>query len=119
MAGSVPGRRASETSQVLGYLFITLALPRLPAAVGAVLLFVQPVATLVLAAVLLGERPSPIQLTGVALVLGGVAFAAAPFRRRPAAAEGPGRPPLRPGRRPAGDLPETVAGSRDNGPAPR
>lgn len=70
------------TSQVLGYLFITLSLPRLPAAVGSLLLFVQPVATLLFAALLLGERPSPLQLAGVALVLGGVAAAAAPGRVR-------------------------------------
>ncbi len=70
------------TSQVLGYLFITVSLPRLPAAVGSILLFVQPVGTLVFAALLLGERPSPMQLAGVALVLGGVAVAAVPVRRR-------------------------------------
>lgn len=70
------------TSQVLGYLFITVSLPRLPAAVGSVLLFVQPVCTLVFAALLLGERPSPIQLAGVALVLGGVAVAAVPVHRQ-------------------------------------
>jgi drug/metabolite transporter (DMT)-like permease len=70
------------TSQVLGYLFITMSLPRLPATVGSILLFVQPVATLVFAALLLGERPSPMQLAGVALVLGGVAFAAVPTSRR-------------------------------------
>ncbi len=73
------------TSQVLGYLLITLSLPRLPAAVGSILLFVQPVVTLLLAARLLGERPSPAQLAGVALVLGGVVVAALPIRReRPA-----------------------------------
>lgn len=66
------------TSQVLGYLFITVSLPRLPAAVGSILLFVQPAATLVIAAIVLDERPSPLQLAGVALVLGGVALAAIP-----------------------------------------
>jgi drug/metabolite transporter (DMT)-like permease len=70
------------TSQVLGYLFITMSLPRLPAALGSILLFVQPVGTLVFAALLLGERPSPIQLAGVMLVLGGVTVAALPVRRR-------------------------------------
>jgi drug/metabolite transporter (DMT)-like permease len=70
------------TSQVLGYLFITVSLPRLSAAVGSILLYVQPVATLVLAALLLGERPSPMQLAGVMLVLGGVAVASLPLRRR-------------------------------------
>jgi drug/metabolite transporter (DMT)-like permease len=66
------------TTQVLGYLFITVSLPRLPAATGSVILFVQPVATLLLAGVLLGERPSPLQMAGVVLVLGGVAVAALP-----------------------------------------
>jgi drug/metabolite transporter (DMT)-like permease len=70
------------TSQVLGYLFITVSLPRLPAVVGSILLFVQPVCTLLFASLLLGERPSPSQLAGVALVLGGVAVAAVPVRRR-------------------------------------
>ena len=70
------------TSQVLGYLFITVSLPRLPAAVGSILLFVQPVGTLLVASVLLGERPSPAQLAGVVLVLGGVVIAAVPIRRR-------------------------------------
>ena len=76
------------TSQVLGYLFITMSLPRLPAALGSILLFVQPVGTLVFAAVLLGERPSQIQLAGVMLVLGGVTVAALPVRRRGAIARG-------------------------------
>jgi drug/metabolite transporter (DMT)-like permease len=74
------------TSQVVGYLFITMSLPRLPAALGSILLFVQPVGTLVFAALLLGERPSPTQLAGVTLVLGGVAIAAIPLRRRAAIA---------------------------------
>jgi drug/metabolite transporter (DMT)-like permease len=69
------------SSQVLGYLFITLSLPRLPAIVSSLLLFVQPVATMVLAALLLAERPSPLQLFGVALVLGGVVLAAVPVGR--------------------------------------
>ena len=70
------------TSQVLGYLFITVSLPRLPAATGSILLFVQPIFTLVFSALLLAERPSPLQLAGVGLVLGGVAVAAVPVRRR-------------------------------------
>ena len=48
------------TSQVLGYLFITVSLPRLPAATGSILLFVQPIFTLVFSAILLAERPSPL-----------------------------------------------------------
>ncbi len=69
------------TSQVIGYLLITSGLPRLPAIVGSILLMVQPVATMALGVVLLGERPSPVQLAGVALVLGGIAFATLPSRR--------------------------------------
>ncbi len=65
------------TSQVLGYLFITTRCRGCPRR-GSLLLFVQPVATVGFAAILLAERPSPLQLAGVALVLGGVAFAAAP-----------------------------------------
>ena len=81
------------TSQVLGYLFITLSLPRLPSIVSSLLLFVQPVATVFFAGLLLAERPSPLQLLGVGLVLGGGGAAALPLRRmlragrRPAAAE--------------------------------
>ncbi len=75
------------SSQVLGYLFITLSLPRLPAILSSLLLFVQPVATMVLAGLLLAERPSPVQLAGVALVLGGVGLAALPIGRRPGRAE--------------------------------
>jgi drug/metabolite transporter (DMT)-like permease len=60
-------------------------LPRLPAAIRSILLFVQPVAKLTFASPLLGERPSQMQLAGVALVLGGVAVAAIPVRRRPPA----------------------------------
>jgi len=69
------------SSQVFGYLFITLSLPRLPAIVASLLLFVQPVATILFARLLLAEQPSPLQLGGVALVLGGVGFAALPVGR--------------------------------------
>lgn len=69
------------TSQVVGYLLITSGLPRLPAIVGSILLMVQPVATMTLGALLLAERPSPVQLAGVALVVGGIAFATLPSRR--------------------------------------
>ena len=69
------------SSQVFGYLFISVSLPRLPAIVSSLLLFIQPVATMVFAALLLAERPSPLQLVGVALVLGGVGFASFPKGR--------------------------------------
>ncbi len=60
------------TSQVAGYLFISMALPRLPAALTSVILLAQPVTTVVFGAILLGEAPSGFQLTGVALVVAGL-----------------------------------------------
>jgi len=63
------------TSQSAGYLLISLSLPRLPSILTSVLLLAQPVATMALAMVLLGETPSALQLTGMALVIGGIAAA--------------------------------------------
>jgi drug/metabolite transporter (DMT)-like permease len=60
-------------AQVLGWLLISTSLPRLPAAVTALVLLLQPLGALVLGAVALGERPTWVQLVGCALVLGGVA----------------------------------------------
>jgi drug/metabolite transporter (DMT)-like permease len=68
------------TSQSAGYLLISLSLPRLPAVVTSIILLTQPVATVVLSMVLLGESPSPFQLAGVALVVGGIALATLPGR---------------------------------------
>ena len=69
------------TSQSLGYLLISVSLPRLPAVVTSIILLAQPVATVVLAMVLLREAPSPLQLLGVALVVGGIAVATVPLGR--------------------------------------
>jgi drug/metabolite transporter (DMT)-like permease len=63
------------SSQVLGWLLISVSLPRLPAVLTSILLMLQPVSTVVLGAVLLSEAPSAVQLSGVAVVLAGVAFA--------------------------------------------
>ena len=63
------------TSQVLGWLLITVSMPRLPAAVIGALLLVQPAGSVALSYVILGERPSALQLLGVALVLTGVLVA--------------------------------------------
>jgi drug/metabolite transporter (DMT)-like permease len=60
------------TSQVLGWLLISVSLPRLPAALTSLLLTIQPVASVVLAAVLLSESPTALQLLGVVAVLAGV-----------------------------------------------
>jgi drug/metabolite transporter (DMT)-like permease len=73
-------------SQSIGYVAIQAALPRLPAAISSVLLLVQPVATLVLGVVLLGEDPSGEQLVGVLLVVGGIALGTGALARIAAAA---------------------------------
>jgi drug/metabolite transporter (DMT)-like permease len=64
------------TSQVLGWLLITMSMPGLPASLVGVLLLVQPAGSLALSAVFLGERPSWLQLVGVAVILAGVLIAA-------------------------------------------
>jgi drug/metabolite transporter (DMT)-like permease len=71
------------TSQSLGYLVISIALPRLPAALTAIILLAQPVATVVIARVApgLNETPSLDQLLGVILVIGGIAAATVPVGR--------------------------------------
>jgi drug/metabolite transporter (DMT)-like permease len=75
------------TSQSAGYLLISLSLPRLPAVVTSIILLSQPVASVILAMILLHESPSPTQLAGVALVVGGIAIATLTARRgAPAAA---------------------------------
>jgi drug/metabolite transporter (DMT)-like permease len=70
------------SSQVLGWLLITVSLPRLPAVVTSVLLTLQPVCSVLLAAILLGEDPSPLQLLGVAAILSGLLLASAARRGR-------------------------------------
>ncbi len=69
------------TSQSIGYLVISISLPRLPAALVSIILLAQPVATVLLARVLLAEEPSIDQLLGVALVVGGIAAATIPVGR--------------------------------------
>ena len=63
------------TAQVLGWLLIAAALPRLPAAISSVVLTFQPVSAVLLAMVLVDEEPSPIQLLGVAIVVCGIVLA--------------------------------------------
>jgi drug/metabolite transporter (DMT)-like permease len=63
------------SSQVLGWLLISVSLPRLPAVLTSILLMLQPVCTVFLGAILLSEAPSPVQLLGVAIVIAGVAVA--------------------------------------------
>lgn len=59
-------------SQVVGWLMISISLPQLPASLTAVLLTVQPVGSLALAALIFAERPSPVQLLGAGAILAGV-----------------------------------------------
>jgi len=60
------------SSQVLGWLLISVSLPRLPAALTSMILTIQPVGSVVLGIVLLGEDPSALQLLGAACILAGL-----------------------------------------------
>ncbi|MFF4211727.1 DMT family transporter [Streptomyces sp. NPDC001796] len=57
------------SSQVVGWLLVAVNSPRLPSHTGAVLLLLTPVGALVLGALVLGERPTPMQGVGCALIL--------------------------------------------------
>jgi drug/metabolite transporter (DMT)-like permease len=70
------------SSQVLGWMLISVSLPRLPAVLTSIVLMLQPVCTVMLGAVLLDEAPSAVQLSGVAIVLGAVGFATLGARSR-------------------------------------
>ena len=65
------------SSQVAAWLLITLSLPRLPAVVTSILLTSQPVGSVILAALLLSERPSPLQILGTIAILAGLVIASA------------------------------------------
>ena len=69
------------TAQVAGWLLISRSLPRLPAAVTSVILLLQPVGAMVLAALVVDERPGLAQLVGAALILAGVVIATSGHRR--------------------------------------
>lgn len=60
------------TSQGIGWLLISLSLPRLPAALTSMLLLLQPVGAMLLAGVVLEEDPSLAQIAGAGLILCGV-----------------------------------------------
>jgi drug/metabolite transporter (DMT)-like permease len=76
------------SAQVAGGLLIAIALPRLPAVTTSLLLLSQPVASVLLAMLIVSEAPSAIQLAGVALVVLGVALGTVPLRRLAAGAGG-------------------------------
>jgi len=69
------------TSQVAGWLLISRSLPRLPAAVTSVVLLLQPVGAMALAAVVLGEDPGSVQLMGALLILVGVGVSTSGHQR--------------------------------------
>ena len=70
------------SSQVVGWLLISVSLPRLPAVLTSIVLMLQPVSAVFLAALLLSEAPSGVQLVGVAIVIAGVAVATVRPRER-------------------------------------
>ncbi|GGP78627.1 EamA family transporter [Saccharothrix coeruleofusca] len=63
------------TGQVVGWLLISRSMPRLPPAVTSLTLLLQPVAAVLLAAVVLDGHPTAWQWAGCALVLLGVRIA--------------------------------------------
>jgi drug/metabolite transporter (DMT)-like permease len=71
------------SSQVVGWLLISISLARLPTALTSVLLTLQPLLSVLFAAWIVDERPSPLQLAGAAAILAGLLIASA-GRRRPA-----------------------------------
>ena len=75
------------TSQALGWLLISITLPRLPAALTSVLLTFQPVLSVLFAWAILDESPSALQLGGVALILSGLLIVSAGRRQEPRAPE--------------------------------
>jgi drug/metabolite transporter (DMT)-like permease len=60
------------TSQVVGWLLVAGATGRLSSQVGAILLLLTPVGAVLLAFLILAERPTLLQLIGCVLVLGSV-----------------------------------------------
>ncbi len=94
-----PGWRATGwlvllalTSQVLGWLLIAASLTRLPAALTAITLTLQPVATVIFGAIILGESPSAWQIAGVAVILAAVMAASGGSRVSAAAPADPALP---------------------------
>ncbi|MEU0789021.1 DMT family transporter [Amycolatopsis sp. NPDC005961] len=61
--------------QLIGWILISAALPRMSATTGATLMLLQPVGAVLLGIGLLGETPSALQLVGCAGVVAAVCFA--------------------------------------------
>jgi drug/metabolite transporter (DMT)-like permease len=63
------------SSQVIGWLLISSSLPRLPAVVTSILLTLQPVLSVIFAALIVDESPSRLQLAGAGCILAGLIVA--------------------------------------------
>jgi drug/metabolite transporter (DMT)-like permease len=79
-------------SQVAGWLLIVSSMPKLPGVVSSLMLLLQPAASLGLAALIIGERPTPLQILGAFLTCAGALAASLASTRAigkedPAAAE--------------------------------
>jgi drug/metabolite transporter (DMT)-like permease len=74
-------------SQTAGWLLVTSSLPRLPAAVSSLMLLLQPAASLGLAAVILEQRPTALQIVGAVLTCGGALVASMSATKAAAEAE--------------------------------
>ncbi len=70
-------------AQVVAWMLIGYALPRLPAVETATIILVQPALTMIWGSLIFTERPSPLQMAGAALVLIGVAMVAVSRARSP------------------------------------
>ena len=68
--------------QVVGWLLISISLPRLPAAITSVVLTLQPVGSVLLGIWILSEAPSPFQLVGVLFILAGLLLTTVNVRAR-------------------------------------
>jgi drug/metabolite transporter (DMT)-like permease len=68
--------------QVMGWLLISISLPRLPAAVTSVVLTIQPIGSVLLGIWILSEAPSAFQLIGVLFILAGLLMTTLRVRRR-------------------------------------
>ncbi|MFI7003289.1 DMT family transporter [Nocardia sp. NPDC050175] len=68
------------TNGVIGWLLVARYSPHVPSSVGAALLLLTPVGSLLLGALILGERPAPVQIIGCALILA-VAYGASVIRK--------------------------------------
>jgi drug/metabolite transporter (DMT)-like permease len=57
------------TGQLAGWMLVAFYTPKVPSEVGSALLMLMPVGAVVLSALVLSERPSPLQLAGCTVVL--------------------------------------------------